>query len=110
MNREQAIRAVADKIGLSGPFTNNLVDAMEAVGVLKLEKPVEPAGLVCTATAAGKPNGHCAYVRLDVMVEALRLAGYEVHGGPVLGTRAKDPPSLVFDAGRTFWAPAGPRP
>jgi hypothetical protein len=50
MNREQAIRAVADKIGLSGPFTNNLVDAMEAVGVLKLEKPVEPAGLVCTAS------------------------------------------------------------
>jgi hypothetical protein len=37
MHREQAIRAVADKIGRSGPFTNNLVDAMEAVGVLKLE-------------------------------------------------------------------------
>jgi hypothetical protein len=32
MNRVQAIKAVADKIGLSGPFTNNLVDAMEAVG------------------------------------------------------------------------------
>jgi hypothetical protein len=44
MNREQAIRAVADKIGPSGPFTNNLVDAMEAVGVLKLD---EPASAVC---------------------------------------------------------------
>jgi hypothetical protein len=32
MNRVQAIKAVADKIGLSGPFTNNLVDAMVAVG------------------------------------------------------------------------------
>jgi hypothetical protein len=39
MNRDQAIKAVADKIGLSGPFTNNLVDAMVAVGVLKLEEP-----------------------------------------------------------------------
>ena len=39
MNREQAIRAVADKIGLSGPFTNNPVDAMVAIGVLKLEEP-----------------------------------------------------------------------
>ena len=43
MNREQAIRAVADKIGLSGPFTTNLVDAMEAVGVLKLEEPASAA-------------------------------------------------------------------
>jgi hypothetical protein len=43
MNRDQAIRAVADKIGLSGPFTNNLVDAMEAVGVLKLEEPASAA-------------------------------------------------------------------
>ena len=42
MNREQAIRAVADKIGLSGPFTNNLVDAMVAVGVLKLEPERRP--------------------------------------------------------------------
>jgi hypothetical protein len=38
MNREQAIKAIADKIGLSGPFTNNLVDAMAAVGVLKLDE------------------------------------------------------------------------
>jgi hypothetical protein len=31
MNREQAIRAVADKSGPWGPFTSNLVDAMEAM-------------------------------------------------------------------------------
>jgi hypothetical protein len=57
MNRVQAIKAVADKIGLSGPFTSNLVDAMVAVGVLKLEEPAEPAVLVCTSTVAGKPDG-----------------------------------------------------
>jgi hypothetical protein len=38
MNREQTIRVVADKVGLSGRFTTNLVDAMEAVGVLKLDE------------------------------------------------------------------------
>ena len=79
MNREQAIRAVADKIGLSGPFTNNLVDAMVAVGVLKLEEPDAAVALVCTATAAGKRDYGSAFVRLDIMVEALRMAGYEVH-------------------------------
>ena len=31
MTRDQAIKAIADKIGLSGPFTNNLVDATAVV-------------------------------------------------------------------------------
>ena len=32
MTRDQARKAVTDKIGISGPFTDNLVDAMAAVG------------------------------------------------------------------------------
>ena len=30
---------MADKIGISGPFTDNLVDAMVAVKVLELDEP-----------------------------------------------------------------------
>jgi hypothetical protein len=44
--------------------------------VLKLED--DEVALVATASATGKPDKRCAYVRLDTMVEALRLAGYEV--------------------------------
>jgi hypothetical protein len=40
--KHQPISSHADKIGISGPFTDNLVDAMAAVGVLKLE-PSRPA-------------------------------------------------------------------
>jgi hypothetical protein len=43
MNREQAIKAVADKIGLSGPFTNNLVDAMDpSLTLLRLARVCWP--------------------------------------------------------------------
>jgi hypothetical protein len=76
MNREQAIKAVADKTGLSGPSIPNLVDAMVAVGVLKLE-PESLVKLSCVW-----PGGSQACCRLDTMIEALRMAGYEVckHG------------------------------
>jgi hypothetical protein len=68
MNRVQAIRAVADKIGLSGPFTNNLVDAMEAVGVLKLE-PESPLVKV-TYVWAGAGQACC---RLAVAIPLTRV-------------------------------------
>jgi hypothetical protein len=80
MNREQAIRAVADKIGLSGPFTNNLVDAMEAVGVLKLdEEPASanPKWKVGDAAQPAEPEA-----ATWGMVEALRMAGYVVWRKP----------------------------
>ena len=58
MNREQAIKAVADKIGLSRPFTDNLVDAMAAVGVLKLDDPSLRFSLRC---------GHGAEAQMTIM-------------------------------------------
>lgn len=75
MNREQAIKAVADKIGLSGPFTDNLVDAMAAVGVLKLEQPAPTVkwSIPCTEHSMGM-----ATIREDTLFETLRMAGYEV--------------------------------
>jgi hypothetical protein len=76
MNREQAIKAVADKIGLSGPFTNNLVDAMVEVGVLKLDVPC--VSVPCVSSDGRKDGTGNAIVREDTMIETLRMAGYEV--------------------------------
>jgi hypothetical protein len=64
ITREQAIKAVAGKIGLSGPFTDNLVDAMAAVGVLKLDEPSDRRQFMLidegSSRARGTPIRHDA--------------------------------------------------
>lgn len=86
MTREQATTTVAKATGISGPYTDNFVIGLEALGLLKLEEAkaacfhfVPATQLIDNGrTLAMGTSALGAYVREDTLIETLRMAGYTV--------------------------------
>lgn len=89
MTRDQAVAAIAQayrlpvRVEMSDAkwdvqSASTMVEALEAVGLLKLEEPRPPSHHVPCLSYLTRGQEHLALCREDTLVETLRQAGYTV--------------------------------